>query len=251
LIIFLNTYPYEKKDLIKKYTEKFLADHPLQAIFSCNIISKDGRLVAKIPAIEYNGDSKDNEKNEKAILGHIISRYNLNISFKVHAHILPALEVIRLEHGLTIDYFENITKHSPIIPKGYKNNFAKGLFHGYNNDFTSALYILTPQIETLVRYHLKQSGVNTINKDKNGIETENGLNTLIKYKEFAMIFEHDVAFEIEALFCSSFGYNVKNNLSHGLLNDDESSSIYSIYAWWFCLKIAFNAFWNTKKIEEI
>ena len=60
------------------------------------------------------------------------------------------------------------------------------------------------------------------------------------------MFGEDLSFEIRALFCDSFGPNLRNELAHGLLDDAACQSIYGIYAWWFGLRLVFNAYWVTK-----
>ncbi|MGZ8159445.1 MAG: DUF4209 domain-containing protein, partial [Methylobacter sp.] len=102
-----------------------------------------------------------------------------------------------------------------------------------------------------VRFHLKQAGVKTSNLDKNGIETENGLSTLMENSEVDTIFGEDLAFELKALFCDAFGLNLRNELAHGLIGYEESQSVYSVYAWWLGLRIVFNTFWNSRKPSYI
>ena len=58
------------------------------------------------------------------------------------------------------------------------------------------------------------------------------------------IFGEDLSFEIRALFCDSFGPNLRNELAHGLLDDRAFYSSNAIYAWWFGLKLMFIPFWN-------
>ena len=95
----------------------------------------------------------------------------------------------------------------------------------------------------MVRFHLKQAGATTTNLDSKGIENENGLATLMELPEADKIFGEDLAFEIRALFCDAFGPNLRNELAHGLLDDQACNSVSAIYAWWFCLRLVFNAYW--------
>ncbi len=75
---------------------------------------------------------------------------------------------------------------------------------------------LFPQIENLVRYHLKQHGEN-------------------------------FAFKLRAIFCDPFGPNLRNELAHGPIGYEESQNIYSIYAWWLVFRLIVNTFWNTDR----
>jgi hypothetical protein len=112
----------------------------------------------------------------------------LELSITVQGIIFPVLEVMRQEHRLRESDFYSITRQSPIVPVGRERIIAKALFAGYDNDFVTALHILIPQLEHLVRFRLKQHGAKTTNLDKNGIENEKGLSTLMELPEIETIF---------------------------------------------------------------
>jgi hypothetical protein len=59
-----------------------------------------------------------------------------------------------------------------------------------------------------------------------------------------------LSFEIKALFCDALGPNLRNELAHGLLDDDSFQSIHAIYAWWMGLRLVFNTFWNASRKAE-
>ena len=102
-----------------------------------------------------------------------------------------------------------------------------------------------------MRFHLKQVGAKTTNLDKDGIENENGLSTLMDLPEAEIVFGKDLAFELRALFCDAFGPNLRNELAHGLLEEDDCHSPFAIYAWWFGLRLVFNAWWNAACREKL
>jgi len=103
--------------------------------------------------------------------------------------------------------------------------------------FVSALHLLVPQIEDMVRWHLKVRGVKTTTLDSKGIETENALGTLMESYETNQVFGEDMAFEFKALLCDPFGHNLRNELAHGLLDYEACESAYAVYAWWLGLRI--------------
>ncbi len=109
---------------------------------------------------------------------------------------------------------------------------------------------MVPQVEHLVRWHLKSAGVKTTTLSADGIENENGLSTLVDLPEVETIFGEDLAFELKALFCDAFGPNLRNELAHGLLGDADCQSAQVAYAWWLLLRITFNTFWNAARRKE-
>ena len=161
------------------------------------------------------------------------------------------MEVLVLEHRLCEDDFVAIASRSPIVPEGRERLFGKALFVGYEMDFIAALHLLVPQIEHMVRWHLKASGIKTTNLDKDGIENENGLSALMNMPEVTQIFGEDLVFELKALLCDAFGPNLRNELAHGLLDSEECRSTYSIYTWWFGLRLVFTTFWNAKRKPNV
>jgi hypothetical protein len=170
----------------------------------------------------------------------MIREYGIRVSLAVQGSILPVLETMLLEHRLCEADFTTLAIQSPIVPKGRERLFGRALFAGYDHDYVAALHILVPQIEHMVRFHLKQAGAKTTNLDINGIEHENGLSALMDLPETEKIFGEDLAFEISALFCDAFGPNLRNVLAHGLLEEDACQSTDAIYAWWLGLRLVFN-----------
>jgi len=232
-------------DDIRESLEEILSKDPVHSLFSVTQMSADGRVIAKQPSAYFSG-----ENSEAILWPDMVKFYERGLNLVVQGCIWPALEVIRQEHRIKEMDFYSLVVQSPIIPPDRKRLMAKALYLGYDNDFVSALHLLIPQIENLVRYHLKQKGVKTTNLDSNGIENENGLSTLMEHTETNKIFGKDLVFELKALFCDSFGPNLRNELAHGLIGYEKSQSIYSIYAWWLSLRIVFNTFGNTTQRNQ-
>jgi hypothetical protein len=181
------------------------------------------------------------------IRSEMIRDYGILVGIVVQGDIWPALEVLLLEHRLREADFIGLANQSPIVPRGRERLFGKALFAGYDRDFVTAIHLLVPQIEHMVRVHLKQAGAKTTTLDIDGIENENGLSALMALPEAEKVFGEDLSFELKALLCDSFGPNLRNELAHGLLDDDACQSVYAIYAWWFGLRLVFNTYWNANR----
>ena len=209
------------------------------ALVPRTMLSQDGRVAAKSPGITGQTSSDDNEPTIRA---QMTEEYGIMVGLAVQGCILPALEVMQLEHSFRESDFITLARNSPAVPPGRGELFGKALFNGYEYDFASAIHLLTPQIEHMARYKLKSAGVITTHTDDHGIEDEKGLGSLVEAPEFDQIFGEDLAFEIKALFCDHFGANLKNNVSHGLLTYQQCNSTEAIYAWWLGLKIVFRTY---------
>lgn len=239
---FCNLYHGVDANQARESALERLRNHPLQALLPATVMSRDGRVIAKRPGLGLSGMSS--EGDEVTIRAEMIRDHGILIGIVVQGDIWPALEILWLEHRLHEADFVGLASQSPIVPKDRVRLFGKALFAGYDRDFVTALHLLVPQIEHLVRYHLKQSGAKTATLDLNGIENELGLSGLMDLPEADEVFGADLSFEIRALFCDPFGPNLRNELAHGLLDDEACQSIYAVYAWWFGLRLIFNTFWN-------
>lgn len=221
---------------------KQLRDFPLQTMFPATVVSSDGRVIAKRPGMSLGSSPSD--EDEIVIRAEMIKSYGMFVSIMVQGDVWPAHEVMLLEHRLREDDFVSLANQSPIIPKGRGRLFGKALFAGYERDFITALHLLVPQIEHLVRWHLKQAGEKTTTLSSMGIETENGLSTLMELPKVKEVLGENLVFEIRALFCDAFGPNFRNEIAHGLIDENACHSAYAIYAWWFALRLVFNTWWN-------
>nr|WP_242049473.1 DUF4209 domain-containing protein [Acinetobacter baumannii] len=86
---------------------------------------------------------------------------------------------------------------------------------------------------------LKAQGVNTINYD-DGIANEVGLSNLLgpDRPQAKEILGKNLFFEMECIFTKPLGFNLRNNIAHGLLNDVEVTHLPGCtYAWWMVLRM--------------
>lgn len=249
LLAFANLHRGANAEDLRKSALERMRQHPLQSLFAATVMSRDGRVIAKRPAMSLSGEQT--EDDEVAIRAEMIRDYGIMVSIVVQGDIWPALEVLLLEHRLRDVDFIELARHSPIVPKERSGLFGKALFAGFERDFVTALHLLVPQIEHLVRVHLKQAGVKTTNLDKDGIQNENGMSTLMDLPETEQVFGKDLAFELKSLFCDAFGPNLRNELAHGLLDEDACHSPFAIYAWWLALRLTFNTWWNAARRNQL
>lgn len=243
-----NIRPYAQAEELRKSAIEMLSNSAFMAFFPTTHFGNDGRVVAKQSGVVFAGGNTEEE--EKAIWAEMISEYKAMIGLGVRGSILPALEQIRMEHRLREADLRIIAQRSPAVPPGREYQWSKALFAGYDGDYCVALHLLVPQLEHMVRVQLKSVGAKTANLDGNGIETENGLSTLMDMPEVHSVFGADVGFEIKALYCDAFGPNLRNELSHGLLNDGVFATDLPIYAWWLAFKMVFNNFWGAVRPEQ-
>lgn len=203
------------------------------SMFGATHYGPDGRVIAKTPA----GHGSAHADQDVQVFATVMRHYLLDVELICRGQILPATATILREHNVTKADLAQLMFQSPIVPPGRAAQFAKALWEGFEHDFSSAIYLLAPQIEHLVRWHLKQAGAATTRLDSEGIENEVGLSTLIEDEAAKRLFGEDTLFELQALFCTAYGPNLRNQVAHGLLSDDECHTSGAVYAWWWVLRL--------------
>ena len=228
------TKPPAKKEL-RKSARKTMSKSIFRMLASSVTLSSDGRAIAKAPSVNP-GDPNDPARLE-AMDEELHMHFSIWIGMNVQGSILPALGVITHEHTITEESLFDLCKKSALVPVGRERFWAKGLYFGFQKDFMTAIHLLSPQLEHFVRLALKEHVVKTTTLDSKGIETENGLSTLLDKPESKEIFDEDFLMEMKMLLSSARGPNLRNVIAHGLIEDEEANSQYAIYFWWRMLRM--------------
>ena len=125
----------------------------------------------------------------------------------------------------------HLARRCPFVSIGREVQISRGLLAGSQVDVSTAIQLLIPQLEHLVRMRLKAEGPSTQTISGDGVQTENSLGSLVQMPAALEVFGADRSFELQALFCDPMGMNLRNDVAHGLLDDDAAGSIHSLYAW--------------------
>ena len=217
---------------IWKSTEKYIQNSVVSSLFGATSVSLDGRKISSIPPLALDGNNRD-----EVILKNAIKNFGIHIHLTVKGCILPALNQIQEKHIFPKDFLVDLCNLSDIVPEKREILVANALYQGFEWDFRSAIHLLAPQVENMIRQLLKRNGLVTTHTDQNGIENEMGLSSLVSIDGAREILGDDLWFELQAVFTDSLSANLRNEVGHGLLDDDTSNSLYSVYAWWMVLRL--------------
>jgi hypothetical protein len=201
-------------------------------LFSSVQLSADGRKIGQEKSITFTPD----ESLEEIPMSKAVEAAVFNANFFVQSQLLPALSTILNEHHISLNTLENLCAICPVIPDNRAKLFAKGLFLGFEYDFATAVHLLVPQWEHMVRTMLKESDIHTTILNPDGIDMECGLSTLLDKDETAEIFDDDLLFQMVAFLTHKRGPNLRNEIAHGLLDDNNACNTSSIYWWWRSLQ---------------
>ena len=250
LMYFAGLYPGSEYQKLAASARENMQESLLSSLFGSIHMSGDGRVVAKTPPANLNA-GEDDPANQAVLHRQIQQHFNSEIQFVVKGKILPALRQLLMEYRVTKEFLEAACHHSPIVPQDRIQLLGYALWLGFEHDFGNAIHLLCPQLENIVRVQLKNAGAHISNINTEGIENENGLSTLMGLPEVTDIFGEDLAFEIKSVFTDALGFNLRNEVAHGLLNDNTSSSISAIYAWWMILRLIVHSIMNGSSFKKV
>lgn len=236
LMYFTGLFSGPKYKDLSESAKKIMQKSLFGSLFGSRHMSSDGRVIAKTPAMNW-GAGEDDPANQAALHRQIQQQLSIQIQLVVEGRILPALGQLLMEHRITKELLVVACHHSPIVPQSREQLLGYALWLGFEYEFGAAIHLLCPQVEHIVRSQLKEAGAHTSNIDREGIENENGLSTLLDMEESLTLFGENLTFEIKSIFTDALGFNLRNEVAHGLLDDNTSSSIHTIYAWWMILRL--------------
>ena len=242
LVYLAASWPLSDPDKERAQAEE-LAKGSLRHLFGGATYAADGRKVASTEGGLAEPDA--------AIWSDVVRSAGMKRGIVATAFIIPGLDVITFEHRYDQPYLHRLCLESPLVPSGHEDLWARGLRHGLNGDFPSAISVLVPQIEHSLRRVLKNHGVYTLVVDgSTGVESEKGLGALLAMPEAADALGAELHFELKALLIEQQGDNLRHDTAHGLLHDAQAWSAGAIYAWWLCLRMVMVPLWNMRRAAD-
>lgn len=96
-----------------------------------------------------------------------------------------------------------------LVRDGIKSHFSK--------DYVSSLHILVPQIEATLRTLLNAKGIKTI-KTKRNVIMDNELGGILNDGKTKALLGENLATYLQVKYTDQRGQNLRNDISHGLLD---------------------------------
>ena len=207
----------------------------LHTIFPAAILGKGGKLIAKSRPVKKHDGTID----EGALKDNMERTAAMEMDYFAQILVRNTFEYIRSRFVIEESDVKKIVDVSCAIPEGRKESYTKGLMFGFSGDFLTALSILIPQIENAVRYLAVECGEPVYNMNEEGIEEVKPMHAVLELEGVKESLDEDLIFALNTIFCSKFGFNMRNNVAHGMLDDQAFQSFKALYIWWFALKFCY------------
>ncbi|MFD6444857.1 DUF4209 domain-containing protein [Promicromonospora sp. NPDC060204] len=203
----------------------------IRHLFASSTFSSDFRKVAASPGSSGPAD------DENAVWTEMVRTAFFHSQLLAKGIIQPAQEVLTTEHQFSRQYLVSLCVESPLVPERHVRLWGDGLALGLGGNYGAAVSVLVPQLEQVVRVMLKRNNVHTLFVDAHGVESEKSLNVLLDMAETEYIFGAGMVMEMKAMLIVQGGPNLRNDVAHGLLDDNSGWSYSALYMWWFCLRL--------------
>jgi len=139
-----------------------------------------------------------------------------------------AVRHLRTAHGLKADGLARALARSPWVEPRNRVFIQRGLRRYYAGDYISALHVLIPQLEDVIRHMLPALGVATTSSEQ-GVEREKPLEVIFdRDRERARLRQslgEDLWYTLRVALIDKWGWNLRNQIAHGLASEEECNEV--------------------------
>jgi len=213
LIRTANYYIPKKEEVIKQLQE-LSQKTSLSFLFTREILQDQGHIIATIKPLEEDID------------GHVVLQISQNMeisSFFLQETIKALISKFKLDTKTIIDYLYK----SPIFEEGRKPFLIRGIEAYLNGDFLVAMHLLIPQIEVLIRNLVEKTGGAVLKTSRSGGFQYKTLDELLRDEGLIKVLGEDTALYFRVLFTDPRGWNLRNNLCHGISTLETFNSMFA------------------------
>ena len=196
-----------KKDETEAQVKDLAAKFPLTYLFPKQLQDHKGRPVAMIGSVESD------------LAGHVVSQMSQNMSLSglfLHLVLEKVIEVYKIDREKLTEVFFI----SPIFDSSKRGIIEAGLDAYFAGDYLVATHVLVPQVEDAVRNLIELTGGTVMKSNRVGGLQLKTFDELLREEVMAGVFGEDISLYLRVLFTDQRGWNVRNNVCHGIFTSD-------------------------------
>ena len=168
-------------------------------------------------------------------------QYRIGVELQTLTLLQPAYHYLKAHYHVPVEELVSLCELSTYVPAGHKKQVAMGLYYGWCGDFWTAVSLLSPQVEAIVRKRYRDVNQLTTTNLQQCLDYELSISKLIERDgASAVITDQMELLELRALFgsraWSGYCYNLRNDIQHGLLKDDDMDAPILMYTWWYIFR---------------
>jgi len=144
--------------------------------------------------------------------------------------LLRVITRLRAEHKIAARRVARHIAKSPWVEERNAALIRHGLNRYYAGDYISAVHILTPQLEDVIRHILPTLGL-AMTSTRNGKEREKPLDVIFddsgEHEALRRLLGDDLWCALRTVLIEKWGWNLRNQVGHGLVSEDECDALHA------------------------
>lgn len=199
-----------KQKNVKEILQKSASLAPLSSMLQKRLMDQDGTVTSTIGST--SDDINGNVANQTAQL--------IQFESGVLADVFAQL---RDTYTIGTDTIVRWLYQSPAFKEDRRAIIEKGLDAYFREDYLASIHILIPQIEEVIRHLLELCGGSVLKKNRLGGYDLRTLDDLLRDHQIVTSLGEDMAIYLRILLTDRRGWNLRNELSHGILPFDAAN----------------------------
>jgi lysyl-tRNA synthetase class 1 len=193
----------QRKTSLQEQLNKLSEEAPLMATLTHSIMA-DHHVAAKVGSVDED------------LSGRIIQHAAQNIAL-ADVYLYSALERAKERHSLTPHHFVGWAARTGLFED--LSLLFEGVMAWYEEDWVKAIHVLVPQIELGLRGIVAALGkpITKPHATVPGVSVAIGMGDILHSKEIASALGEDLTLHFLTLYADPRGFNLRNDLAHGLL----------------------------------
>jgi len=202
------------QEFVRKTIAEKVKQYPLQYHVTGKVLDSRGRYLATISPISKSLDDHICNEMSKMI-------YYLSVFLRPCIHAFKTKFMINEKNLLAY------MLKSPIFNASCGSILMKGLIALFADEHIAASHILVPQIESAFRKLIEIEGGDILKPTRGGGFNYISLDNILSDPISENIYGNDITSYLRVLYTDNRGLNIRNNLAHGLMNDDSINYVIS------------------------
>jgi hypothetical protein len=192
-----------KKGEAIKQLDDLSKEAPIQFLFTRKIQDSSGRVIATVGPLPDDFE------------GQVVFQIAQNMSLS-SIFLRDTIEALISKFNPDAKTITDYMYQSPIFGEDRRPLVEKGIEEYLNGKYIAALHILIPQVEALIRNLEEKTGGVVLKQSKyEGFEFKN-LNEMLWDNNVREVLREDITLYFRVLFVDPRGWNLRNNISHGI-----------------------------------
>jgi hypothetical protein len=146
--------------------------------------------------------------------------YMIDLQLKLELLLLPIFEKL-IARGLDTKILLRKLEECYLLDEDNLRFINVGIQRFFENDYISALHVLVPQYESILRSMFTKLGFATTSIKKGIAQHEETFNVFLEREDIRLVLGEDLHKFIEMVMVKQRGFNLRNNVAHGLMKSNE------------------------------